>query len=212
MSSTSAHWQDVYSRKAADEVSWYQATPTRSLEWIRASAPDPGSRILDVGAGASTLVDHLLDAGYRHPGVLDLAPSAIETVRARLGARAGEVEWFVDDVTRFAPPHRFDVWHDRAVLHFLTDPVRQREYAEALRRTLAPGGHAIIATFAHGGPTRCSGLEVARFDCSEIAALLGEELECVRAEEEIHVTPAGVEQRFQYCLFRRVATPPGAAS
>ena len=203
--STQGHWQDVYARKPADEVSWYQSVPTRSLEWIRGAAPDPGSSILDVGAGASTLVDHLLAAGYRDVGVLDLAPSALAAVRDRLGERAADVEWFTGDVTEFVAPHPFDVWHDRAVLHFLVDPDQRRRYAEVLRRTLRPGGHALIAAFAHGGPERCSGLEVVQYDCDEMAALLGPGFECVRDEQELHFTPGGAEQRFQYCLFRRRA-------
>jgi SAM-dependent methyltransferase len=201
--STQAHWQDVYTRKSANEVSWYQSAPVRSLEWIRACAPDPASAILDVGAGASTLVDHLLDAGYSKLGVLDLAPSALAATRNRLGERASTVEWFTADVTEFVAPHPFDVWHDRAVLHFLVDTRQQHRYAEVLRRTLRPGGHALIAAFAHGGPTRCSGLDVVQLDCDEIADLLGPGFECVRSEQELHSTPGGAEQRFQYCLFRR---------
>ena len=201
--STQDHWRDVYTKKGIDEVSWYQATPTRSLEWIRAAATDPSSSILDVGAGASTLVDHLIDAGYSNIGVLDLAASALDVVRERLGERGAGVEWFAGDVTEFVAPHPFDVWHDRAVLHFLVDPEQRRRYGEVLRRTLRPGGHALIATFAHGGPTRCSGLDVVQYDCDEVADLLGPGFERVRDEQEIHTTPAGVEQRFQYCLFRR---------
>lgn len=187
------------------DVSWYQEVPTRSLAWIQAVAPDRATEIIDVGAGASFLVDHLLEAGYRRVAVLDLAPRALASVKERLGDRAAAVEWFVGDVTGFVPPHQFDLWHDRAVLHFLTTAEQKQRYATALRATLRPGGHALIATFAHGGPTRCSGLEVVQYDCAEIAEVLGPEFACIRSEQELHRTPGGSEQRFQYCLFARRA-------
>lgn len=198
-----AHWQEVYGRKAPDEVSWYQPVPERSLEWIREHAPAPDASILDVGGGASTLVDHLLDDGYREVAVLDLAPAALERSRQRLGERAERVSWFAADLLEFTAPHPFDLWHDRAVLHFLVDEPRRQRYAEVLRRTLRPGGHALIATFAPDGPERCSGLEVLRSDCADIDRLLGDEFTLVRDEREFHRTPSGGEQRFQYCLFRR---------
>jgi SAM-dependent methyltransferase len=201
--STQEHWQTVYRTKASSEVSWFQAEPSRSLEWIRSVAPDPSSRILDVGAGASLLVDRLLERGYRDVAVLDLAPAALAEVEERLGERAAGVEWLVGDVLELDAPASADVWHDRAVLHFLREPARQRAYAEVLRRTLRPGGHALIATFAVGGPTRCSGLEVVQHDCPSLEALLGEEFRCVREATELHATPAGGTQRFQYCLFAR---------
>jgi SAM-dependent methyltransferase len=203
--STQAHWQDVYTKKSVEEVSWYQDVPTRSVEWIRACTPDRASPILDVGAGASSLVDHLLDDGYQNLGILDLAPSALSAVQHRLGDRAALIEWFVSDVLDFVPPHSFALWHDRAVLHFLVDEQQRRRYAEVLRHTVQPGGHALIATFALGGPTRCSGLEVVRYDCRGIADLLGGQFTYVRDEQELHRTPGGAEQRFQYCLFARRA-------
>lgn len=201
--SSERHWQDVYERKPSDEVSWFQEEPTLSLRWIEEAAPERTAEILDVGAGASRLVDRLLDRGYRRVAVLDVAPNALEQARRRLGERAERVDWWVGDLLELSAPRPFDVWHDRAVLHFLREPEQQRRYAEVLRRTLRPGGHALIATFAVGGPTRCSGLEVVQYDCERLGALLGPELECVRSEQEMHRTPAGGEQRFQYCLFRR---------
>lgn len=198
-----AHWEDVYQRKDAREVSWFQPVPVRSLEWIESVAANRGTSVLDVGAGASRLVDHLLERGFRSVGVLDLAESALAQVRQRLGERGEMVEWFVGDLLDFTPPHPFDVWHDRAVLHFLHEPEQQQRYAEVLRRTLRPGGHALIATFAVGGPSRCSGLDIVQYDCNSLSALLGPGFTCVREEQESHPTPGGSEQLFQYCLFRR---------
>lgn len=200
---TRTHWQEVYSKKASTEVSWYQAEPAKSLEWIQRVAPDPATRILDVGAGASVLVDRLLERGYRRPAVLDVAPTALAEVQQRLGERAPLVEWFTGDVLELDARHAFDLWHDRAVLHFLREPEQQRRYAEVLRRTLRPGGHALISTFAVGGPTRCSGLEVVQHDGSTVGELLGSEFTLVREETELHRTPGGGTQLFQYCLFAR---------
>lgn len=197
------HWQAVYEKKASTEVSWYQAEPTRSMEWIRTVATDPRSAILDVGAGASRLVDRLLEHGYRRVAVLDIASVVLAEVRQRLGSRASEVEWFTGDVLEFVPPHHFDVWHDRAVLHFLREQEEQRRYADVLRSTLSPDGHVLISTFAIGGPTRCSGLDVVQHDRESLQALLGKEFRCLKEMKELHRTPGNSEQLFQFCLFAR---------
>jgi 2-polyprenyl-3-methyl-5-hydroxy-6-metoxy-1,4-benzoquinol methylase len=197
------HWREVYDTRSADEVSWYQAEPGLSLAWIREFVPDRHSRILDVGAGASLLVDRLLEEGYHRPAVLDLAPNALEVVRKRLGGRADAVEWFATDLLEFDPPHPYELWHDRAVLHFLREPSQQARYAETVRRAVLPGGLVLIATFAMGGPTRCSGLDVVQYDAPALLRLLGDEFSVVRTAEEVHRTPAGAEQRFQYTLLRR---------
>lgn len=161
---------------------------------------------MDVGAGASLLVDRLLAFGYSHVALLDVAHAALAEVRQRLGERAAEVEWFTEDLLNFDPPHPFDIWHDRAVLHFLGEPEQQLRYAEVLRRSLVPGGHAVIATFAVGGPVRCSGLDVVQYDCESMGRLLGAEFRCVRQEKENHRTPGGADQMFQFCMFRRLST------
>lgn len=202
--STQSHWQDVYRKKTSTEVSWYQAEPSTSLAWIRQVAPGPTGRILDVGAGASLLVDRLLECGYNRVALLDLAPTALAEVRQRLGERAAAVEWFTGDLLEFDPPHLFDLWHDRAVLHFLREPEQQLRYAEVLRRSVAPQAHVLISTFAVGGPTQCSGLDVVQYDCKSMGKLLGEEFVCIRQETEVHRTPGGGDQLFQYCLFRRL--------
>ncbi|OBS09267.1 class I SAM-dependent methyltransferase [Acidihalobacter prosperus] len=201
-----AHWERIYREKSPLEVSWYQADPTLSLSLIEAAGCPRSAEIIDVGGGASRLVDRLLDAGYRHPAVLDLAGAALEHARQRLGDRAEAVEWFEADATTFAPPHRFDVWHDRAVFHFLTEADDRRRYRQTLLRTLRPGGHLILAAFAVGGPDRCSGLEIVQYDAPQILEQFGDAFDLIETREESHRTPGGMIQRFGYFrLIRRSA-------
>lgn len=198
------HWERVYREKSPQVVSWYQAEPTSSLELVRAAMPSPDARIIDVGGGASCLVDRLLDAGYQNLAVLDLADAALAHSQQRLGERAEGIEWFGTDVMAFQAPHPFDLWHDRAVFHFLTSEEEQQRYRDALLHTLVPGGHLILATFAVGGPDRCSGLEVAQYNTERILTLFGEDFEPVRMFEETHLTPGRMAQRFAYfSLVRR---------
>ena len=171
---------------------------------IEAAGIGPGARVINVGGGASRLVDHLLDRGYRSLTVLDISGSALELGRRRLGHRAALVEWIEADITASAPRGRFDLWHDRAVFHFLTEPDHQRAYANALNACLAPKAHAVIATFAEDGPKRCSGLDVVRYSPQLLCSTLGSGLELVTSRHEQHQTPNGTVQSFVYCLFRRV--------
>jgi SAM-dependent methyltransferase len=196
------HWNRVYATKDQDAVSWYQRRPDVSLALIAASAVGRDEGIIDVGGGASTLVDCLLDAGYTRLAVLDLSGVALGHSRARLGARATAVEWFEADVTAFEPPHRFGLWHDRAVFHFLTAADDRRKYIATLRRTLQPGGNAIICTFAPDGPPKCSGLDVMRYDEQSIVAEVGAEFQLQEDRRETHRTPWQSEQRFIYFRFR----------
>lgn len=196
------HWQNIYETKATDSVSWYQAEPARSLAWIAEAAAPPQAAVLDVGAGASFLVDRLVAAGYEHVGALDIAPKALELIKKRLGANDAKVDWFAGSVLDFVPVRTYDVWHDRAVLHFLREPADQQRYVEVLTRTLKPGGHAVIATFAVGGPLKCSGLEIVQYDAAKLQALLGASFSLVKEELEIHKTPSGGEQKFQWAMFR----------
>lgn len=196
------HWQDVYARKGEDEVSWYQAVPARSLALIRHFNPDPDGPIVDVGGGASRLVDHLLADGYRAVTVMDLAWSGLNQARYRLGDAAARVDWQAGDVTAWRPQQRYRLWHDRAVLHFLTDPRDQAAYRASLEAALAPGGHAVIATFAPDGPAKCSGLPVQRYDESGLAGCLGGAFRLVHSERENHMTPGGKSQAFGYHVFR----------
>jgi trans-aconitate methyltransferase len=192
------HWNQVYQTKATDAVSWYQRRPELSLALIAASGVTKDAGIIDVGGGASTLVDFLLDDGYTRLAVLDLSGVALAHSRSRLGARADAVEWLEADVTSFDPPRRFGLWHDRAVFHFLTAASDRRGYVATLRKTLQPGGAVVMATFAPDGPPKCSGLDVVRYDEPAMLAELGTEFRLVEVQHETHITPWRAEQRFIY--------------
>jgi SAM-dependent methyltransferase len=197
------HWEQVYAARGEAGVSWYQAEPRLSLELIRSVAPTAGGRILDVGGGASVLVDRLLDLPFGRVAVLDIAETALGRARSRLGDRAGRVEWIAADVTEIEDVGRFDVWHDRAVFHFLTDAGDRGKYVELARRTVPDGGHLIIASFADDGPKRCSDLDVRRYNARSLASALGEGFSLLREARETHTTPWGSEQAFLYGVFRR---------
>ena len=200
-----AHWQAVYRDRPADRVSWYVPRLATSLRLLHGAGLAPGSRLIDVGGGASTLVDDVLALGAEVE-VLDLADSALAVARGRLGARAASVQWWVGDVRDAPlPPSRYDYWHDRAVLHFLTDGDDAGRYVAQLRRVLKPQGHVLLAGFAPAGPERCSGLVVARRSVEELDALLGADFHRLATERETHRTPGGAEQAFLYALYRRVA-------
>ncbi|HEY3644031.1 MAG TPA: class I SAM-dependent methyltransferase [Gammaproteobacteria bacterium] len=198
------HWEAVYREKAEDTVSWFQVHPDVSLEFIRAHSR-AGDALIDVGGGASRLVDHLLAAGHTDLTVLDLAETALERAGMRLGAKALEVQWLVADVTRWRPERRYRFWHDRAVFHFLTEPQDRAAYVAALEAALAPGDHALIASFALDGPERCSGLPVRRYSPESLAAELGEGFSLRESRDDTHLTPQGRLQRFQYSLLERRA-------
>ena len=197
------HWQGVYATRAPDEVSWYQPRPATSLGLIARTGLGPGASVIDVGGGASRLVDALLDAGYTRVAVLDIAEVALERARDRLGERAARVEWLAADITLFRPERRFDLWHDRALFHFLVDASDRQAYREALGAALRPGGQVIVGTFALDGPDRCSNLPVARYDAAAMARELGPGYRLLETLAEEHVTPAGTVQRFQFCRFLR---------
>jgi SAM-dependent methyltransferase len=198
------HWNAVYQRKAAEQVSWFQPHLDTSLALIRALALPRSARIIDVGGGAATLVDDLLDDGFVAPTVLDISDRALETSRIRLGARAAAVHWIAGDITNVdLGEARYDLWHDRAVFHFLTDQAARRAYVRAAMSALAPGGHIIVATFGVHGPEQCSGLDVVRYDADGLHAEFGGGFEKVRSLTETHHTPWGSEQEFVYCYCRR---------
>jgi len=199
------HWNQVYQTKAPADVSWFQTRPGISLKLIEAAGISKNEGIIDVGGGASVLVDFLLDAGFGRLAVLDISAAALEHARQRLGSRASSVGWFEADVTTFNPPRRFGLWHDRAVFHFLTDQADRLKYAQALKETITPAGHVVIATFAMDGPVKCSGLDVSRHDARSICAELGAEFQLLEQVDEIHVTPWSSEQKFSYFRFARNA-------
>jgi SAM-dependent methyltransferase len=209
--SSREHWEGVYSRKAPTEVSWYQPEAKVSFELIRRAAPELDSPIIDVGGGASTLVDGLLDGGYRDICVLDVAAAAIARAKERLGDRAARVAWITADVL-LAPlaADAFVVWHDRAVFHFLTDPADRARYVAQVRHAVRRGGHVIVASFAPEGPERCSGLDVVRYSPDAMHAEFGPGFQLLDSVREDHHTPFGSTQAFVYCLCR--VEPAGTES
>lgn len=201
------HWENVYATKAADSVSWFQEHADHSLNLIHSTGVPREASIIDVGGGASTLVDGLLSGGYTHLCVLDLSAAALATTRQRLGPLAQQVQWLEADITQAnLPTHYFDVWHDRAVFHFLTSARDRAAYVEAVFRSVKPGGHVIVATFAEDGPTQCSGLPVMRYRADELHAEFGESFSLLKHEKESHLTPFGTVQQFVYCYCRKVAS------
>lgn len=203
MSDRTTHWQNVYATKGETEVSWFQASPAISLEMIRAASPDRAAAIIDIGGGASRLVDALLQDGYRNLAVLDLSANALDTAKKRIGAAASTVDWIVADATTWRPAKTFHIWHDRAAFHFLTDPHDRAAYVERLRSAVAPDGQVIIATFAPDGPEKCSGLPVQRHDSASLSVELGPEFELVETRSATHHTPWHSTQAFQFSRFRR---------
>lgn len=203
MSDRSSHWDKVYATKGEAEVSWFQNSPSTSLAMIRAANPDREAAIIDIGGGASRLVDALLQDGYRDVAVLDLSANALDLARKRIGAAAATVNWIVADATTWQPAKTYQIWHDRAAFHFLIDSSDRAAYVERLRSAVAPGGHVIIATFAPDGPEKCSGLPVQRHDSASLAAELGPEFELVETRSEMHHTPWDSTQAFQFSRFQR---------
>ena len=198
-----AHWEQVYTSKPSERLGWYKPLLQTSLEWISALGLDHGAPVIDVGGGASTLVDDLLDQGYTDITVLDLAEPALDLIKARLGERNTAVTWLSGDITEIElPENAYELWHDRAVFHFLTEPADRERYRENLCRALRPGGHVVIGTFAPEAPPRCSGLPVQRYDLERLQESLGSECRLQRHKKEMHVTPGGVEQMYLYCEFR----------
>jgi 2-polyprenyl-3-methyl-5-hydroxy-6-metoxy-1,4-benzoquinol methylase len=203
MPDRSAHWEGVYATKGESEVSWFQENPAISLEMIRQANPDHGAAIIDIGGGASRLVDCLLQEGYRSIAVLDLSATALEAAKKRIGPAAANIDWIVADVTTWQPAGPYDVWHDRAAFHFLTEPRNRAAYLERLQSALRPGGQTIIGTFALDGPEKCSGLPVQRYDGKSLASELGPSFELLDSRTETHHTPWNSTQAFQFSRFRR---------
>jgi SAM-dependent methyltransferase len=201
--SRKAHWEGVYTTKGEDEVSWFQENPSLSLELIGLARPTAQSAIIDIGGGASRLVDRLVARGFRRVTVLDISSASLEVAKARLGDQADRVQWIAADVTEWRPTQSFDIWHDRAAFHFLTEPADRAAYIACLRQAVPSGGHAIIGTFAIDGPEKCSGLPVCRYDEAGLADELGKGFELTATRRQDHATPWNSKQRFQFCVFRR---------
>lgn len=203
MSKTLEHWDRVYSTKSETEVSWYQPLPERSLALIRAMAPNLSASIVDIGGGASRLIDELLALGYIDLTVLDVSRAALIRSKERLGTLADKVSWITADITQWTPLRTWDIWHDRAVFHFLTETKDQDAYIAALEMGTKPNSVAVISTFALDGPERCSGLPVQRYSPATLAARIGSGFRLVSAAEEPHTTPSGSIQHFAYAVLRR---------
>lgn len=200
------HWEQVYLSKPIERLGWYMPHLQTSLSWIKGLNLTVDSPMIDVGGGASTLVDDLLDAEYRKITVLDISEKALSSIKARLGKKAELVTWIVGDITSInLQTHRLELWHDRAVFHFLTLVEQQQNYRNNLVKALKPGGHLIIGTFALEAPPKCSGLPVQRYNLEQLEYMLKGDFELKRHHKELHITPAGVEQMYLYCHFRRTA-------
>ncbi|HET7832955.1 MAG TPA: class I SAM-dependent methyltransferase [Gallionella sp.] len=201
---TKEHWEKVYSTKATDAVSWFQEHANVSLDLIKGTGAGRDAGIIDVGGGASTLVDDLLASGYTDLSVLDLSGAALAAARQRLGPRAAAVQWLEADITTAdLPANRYDVWHDRAVFHFLVTPEERAAYVRAVLRSVKPGGHVIVATFAEDGPLQCSGLPVKRYRADELHGEFGTSFVLTAHQKETHRTPVGAMQQFVYCYCRK---------
>ena len=196
-----AHWQNIYLTKAENEVSWFQEAPSISLELIQAAGVSEASSIIDIGGGASRLVDKLVDLGHRNVTVLDLSEAALAMSRARMGDKALLVDWIVADVTIWEPTAKFDLWHDRAAFHFLTEDHHRAAYVARMKQALRPGGTAIIASFSLLGPEKCSGLPVRRYDPESLGEVLGPSFRLVETRDHEHRTPWGAVQNFQFSRF-----------
>jgi SAM-dependent methyltransferase len=201
-----SHWESIYGNRAAETVSWYAPHLWQSLRFVRAAAPAADAAIIDVGGGESTLVDDLLADGHRKLSVLDLSPTALDVTRRRLGPSAASVTWVAGDVLDTAfDSAAYDLWHDRAVFHFLTTDTQRQRYVAQVLKALKPGGFAIVGTFGPQGPDKCSGLPVARYAPSELHGTFGEPFQLLDSAVEVHTTPWGAPQQFVYCFCRRQA-------
>jgi SAM-dependent methyltransferase len=197
------HWETVYTSKASEEVGWYEVNPTISLDLIQQVSPAPRS-VIDVGGGQSFLVDHLVDTNIEKLAVLDISSVALEHPKQRLGDRANKVEWIEADVTTISDVGTFDLWHDRAVLHFLIEPQDRAAYVELATKTIPVGGHLVIGTFALDGPETCSGLPVCRYDADMMAKTIGARFDLIQQQSHAHITPSGKAQSYFFGVFRRV--------
>jgi len=200
------HWESIYKDKSPAELGWYQKQPVISLELIRKFAKDQSDYIIDVGGGASNLCDYLLDEGFKNITVLDLSSHAITCSQQRLGNKSALINWRIADVTQFVPDCTYDIWHDRAVFHFLTDKNDREQYRRVMEAATTPGSHVIVAAFTTGGPAKCSGLDVVQYDCEKLQVELGQKFVYIEERFEMHITPGGQKQAYGYYVFERSKT------
>jgi ubiquinone/menaquinone biosynthesis C-methylase UbiE len=200
-----SHWESIYVKTIPTEVGWYQVEPVVSLELIGSTGVGHVDKIIDVGGGSSVLVDKLLCQGFQDLTVLDVSSKALDYAKERLGSKADAVKWIEADVTKFELSEKYDLWHDRAVFHFLTEENDRKKYVQNMEEALNPGGHVIIAAFSIDGPLKCSGLNVERYSPEKMKNELGDSFELVKATDEVHMTPGGKEQKYTYCYFKNLA-------
>ncbi len=198
-----SHWNSAYEGELGSEVSWFQSKPERSLKLIGRSGVPQSSRVIDVGGGASLLVDYLARDGFENITILDISSVALHTAQNRLGECAKLIDWIEADIIQFQTTEQFDLWHDRAVFHFLTQASERKRYVDLLHQTIKPGGHIIIAAFAIGGQKKCSGLDIVQYNATKLSQELGELFTLIEQEDELHITPSGNEQAFGYYHFKR---------
>ena len=200
------HWEGVYQRTTPMDRSWHQDKPVLSLQLISGAGVSHDAPVIDVGGGASVLVDCLIRDRYSDITVLDISGAALAASKKRLGDVAEDIKWREADITRYEPPHQYSLWHDRAVFHFLSDESERQKYRAVLEKSLTPDGDLVIATFGLGGPTKCSGLDVVQYDAEKLGAELGAEFRLLNVRDEVHLTPSMKQQQFTYCHFRRAST------
>lgn len=198
------HWDNVYYTKDEAEVSWFQETPNPSMDLLTLVGAKTESAIIDIGGGASRLVDTLVAIGFKDVSVLDLSSKALDVARTRLGDAGTQVKWITADAAEWEPPQLYDIWHDRAAFHFLNSELQTRSYIERIQRSLRIGGHVVIGTFALDGPEKCSGLDVTRYSKESLSALLGKGFDLIDSREHKHSTPWGAFQKFQFSTFKHV--------
>ncbi len=199
------HWEDIYQSKNTTEVSWFQASPTTSLQFVKEFQLPLSARIIDVGGGDSFMVDRLLEMGYSNITVLDIAETAIKKAQKRLGEKAKKVKWIIADATGFKPEEKYDFWHDRAAFHFLTDKQEISKYVDTIRSYVKPGGYLVLGTFSEQGPTKCSGIEIKQYSENTMTGLLREFFNKIRCITVDHKTPFNTLQNFIFCSFKRLA-------
>ncbi len=197
------HWERIYSEKKDNEVSWYQEIPKLSLDIIQTFQLIKEAEIIDIGGGNSNLAEKLLELGYRNISVLDISAKALKRTQLKLGERWKSVRWIITDVLQYEPSNRFDLWHDRAVFHFLTKEDEIKKYATAVSKFIKPSGYLVVASFSTTGPKKCSGLDITQYSEKSMRDIFGEDFEFMKSVEEVHTTPFGTHQNFIYCIFRR---------
>jgi SAM-dependent methyltransferase len=204
LASRKAHWENVYQTKTITEVGWYQPTPLTSISFIEALDLSRDVNIIDVGGGDSFLIDYLLKQGYHSISVLDISAKAIERAQQRLGSDCQNVKWIISDASSFIPEEKYDVWHDRATFHFLTDDDEVQHYLSSLNQSLKAGGYFIIGTFSTSGPKKCSGLDIRQYDTPDLVKLLGPDYKIIKCITPDHITPGGQIQHYTFCCFQRI--------